>query len=207
MFFLRTFTLILKAGKTMSTVTNTSLYIIGSDSLVQQILMIYLYVISRERKSTDLYVRKIPGLWKKRKKEAQQCPLIVMGYMNWLPRWSEAIEVRNAISQVKKCISEPSSCLTYKLAESLVQVCNLVYDRLTPSLITQVLRDIWRGIGQRTHCFASFHLMPIVHQYNGLQPMLLHLSPANKKTLIDISEPAMWHEYWSEGFLVQQLSL
>ena len=37
--------------------------------------------------------------------------------------------------------------------------------------------------------------------------MLLDLSPSNKKTLNDISEPAMWHEYWSEGFLVQQLSL
>ena len=30
--------------------------------------------------------------------------------------------------------------------------------------------------------------------------MLLDLILANKKTLIDISEPAMWHEYWSEGF-------
>ena len=54
--------------------------------------------------------------------------------------------------------------------------------------------DIWRGIGQRTHCFASCHLLPIVRQYNGLQPMLLYLSVTNKKTLIDISEPAMWHE-------------
>ena len=70
LFFLRTFTLILKAGKTMSTVTNTSLYIIGSDSLVQLILMINLYAISRKRKSTDLYVRKIPGLGEKMKKES-----------------------------------------------------------------------------------------------------------------------------------------
>ena len=57
------------------------------------------------------------------------------------------------------------------------------------------------------HCFASFHLMPIVHQYNGLQLMFLFLSMANEKKLIDISEPAMWHEYWSEEFPVQQLSL
>ena len=40
-------------------------------------------------------------------------------------------------------------------------------------------------------CFASCHLMAIVHQHNGLQPMLFDLSVANKKTLIDISEPAM----------------
>ena len=37
----------------------------------------------------------------------------------------------------KKCISEPANCPTYKLADSIVQVCNLVYDLLTPSLITQ----------------------------------------------------------------------
>ena len=30
---------------------------------------------------------------------------------------------------------------------------------------------------------------------------------ANKKTLIDISEPVMWHVYRSTHFLVQQLSL
>ena len=33
--------------------------------------------------------------------------------------------------------------------------------------------------------------MPIVHQYNGLQPVLVDLSPENEKTLIDISEPAI----------------
>ena len=33
--------------------------------------------------------------------------------------------------------------------------------------------------------------MAIVHQHNGLQPMLFDFSVANKKTLIDISEPAM----------------
>ena len=49
--------------------------------------------------------------------------------------------------------------------------------------------------------------MLIVYQYNGLQPMLLDLSLANKKTLINTNEPAIWHEYWSEDFLVQQLSL
>ena len=37
--------------------------------------------------------------------------------------------------------------------------------------------------------------------------MLLDLSLANKKMLIDISEPAMWHEYWSEDCLMQQLPL
>ena len=37
----------------------------------------------------------------------------------------------------KKCISEPANCPTYKSADSLVQVCNLVYDLLTPTLITQ----------------------------------------------------------------------
>ena len=52
-------------------------------------------------------------------------------------------------------------------------------------------RDIWKGIGQRTHCFASCHLMRIFHQHNGLPPMLFDLSVANKKKLIDISEPAM----------------
>ena len=41
----------------------------------------------------------------------------------------------------------------------------------------------------------------------GLQPMLFDLSLTNKNTLIDISEPAMWHEYWSEDVFVQQLSL
>ena len=34
-------------------------------------------------------------------------------------------------------------------------------------------------------------LMAIVHQHNGLQPMLFDLRVANKKALIDISEPAM----------------
>ena len=42
--------------------------------------------------------------------------------------------------RLKKCISELANCLTYESAESLVQVCNLVYDLLTPSLITLVLR-------------------------------------------------------------------
>ena len=37
--------------------------------------------------------------------------------------------------------------------------------------------------------------------------MLLFLSMVDEKKLIDISEPAMWHEYWSEEFPVQQLSL
>ena len=50
---------------------------------------------------------------------------------------------------------------------------------------TQVwANDIWRGIGQRTHCFASCQLMPVVHWHDGLQPMLLNLNLANKKTLI-----------------------
>ena len=49
--------------------------------------------------------------------------------------------------------------------------------------------------------------MLIVYQYNGLQPMFLDLSLANKKTLININEPAMLHEHWLEDFLVQQLSL
>ena len=40
----------------------------------------------------------------------------------------------------KKCISEPANCPTYKSADSLVQVCNLVYDMLTRSLITQEQR-------------------------------------------------------------------
>ena len=37
--------------------------------------------------------------------------------------------------------------------------------------------------------------------------MLLDLSLAHKKTLIDIREPAILHDYWSEDSLVQQLSL
>ena len=37
--------------------------------------------------------------------------------------------------------------------------------------------------------------------------MLLDLCLANKKTLIDISEPVTWHVYWSGFFSVQQLSL
>ena len=67
--------------------------------------------------------------------------------------------------------------------------------------------DIWRGIGQCTHCFTSCYLMPIDHQNNGLQPVLLDSSLANKKTLIDITEPAILHEYGSGNFFVQQLSL
>ena len=57
--------------KTMRTLTNTSLFIIGSDSQVQQILTIYLCdqcwsqhflnQITRKWKSIDLYVRQIPG--------------------------------------------------------------------------------------------------------------------------------------------------
>ena len=42
--------------------------------------------------------------------------------------------------------------------------------------------------------------MPIVHQNNGLQPVLLDSSLANKKTLIDITEPAILHEYGSGDF-------
>ena len=38
-------------------------------------------------------------------------------------------------------------------------------------------------------CRPSFDA--IVHQYYGLQPMLLDVSLANKNMLIDISEPAM----------------
>ena len=60
--------------------------------------------------------------------------------------------------------------------------------------------DIWRGIGQCTHCLTSCYLMPIVHQNNGLQPVLLDSSLANKKTLIDITEPAILHEYGSGDF-------
>ena len=60
--------------------------------------------------------------------------------------------------------------------------------------------DIWRGIGQCTHCFTSCYLMPIVHQNNSLQPVLLYSSLANKKTLIDITEPAILHEYGSGDF-------
>ena len=37
----------------------------------------------------------------------------------------------------KKCISEPANCPTYKSADSLAQVCNLVYDLLTPSQSTK----------------------------------------------------------------------
>ena len=37
----------------------------------------------------------------------------------------------------KKFIPEPANYPTYKSADSLVQVCNLVYNLLTPSLITQ----------------------------------------------------------------------
>ena len=39
-------------------------------------------------------------------------------------------------SEDKKCISEPANFPTNKSADSLVQVCNLVYDLLTPSLIS-----------------------------------------------------------------------
>ena len=46
------------------------------------------------------------------------------------------IQVRKDI----KCISEPTTCPTLKSANSLVRVCNFVYDLLTPSLITKVLR-------------------------------------------------------------------
>ena len=37
--------------------------------------------------------------------------------------------------------------------------------------------------------------------------MLLDLNLGHKKTLIDICEPAILHDYWSEDFLLQQLSL
>ena len=40
----------------------------------------------------------------------------------------------------KKFVAQPANCPTYKSADSLVQVCNLVYDLLGPSLITQVYR-------------------------------------------------------------------
>ena len=38
----------------------------------------------------------------------------------------------------KKFVSEPANCPAYKSADSFVQVCNLVYDLLGASLITQV---------------------------------------------------------------------
>ena len=37
-----------------------------------------------------------------------------------------------------KFVSEPANCPVYKSADSLIQVCNLVHDLLSPSLITQV---------------------------------------------------------------------
>ena len=46
----------------------------------------------------------------------------------------------------------------------------------------------------------------IFHQHNGLRAMLLDLCLANKKTLIDISEPVMTCILVS-GILVQQLTL
>ena len=55
----------------------------------------------------------------------------------------------------KKCISEPANCPTYKSADSLVQVCNLVYDLLTPTLITQE---------QHSQFFPKFIVLKILSQ-------------------------------------------
>ena len=121
--------------------------------------------------------------------------------MNWLSRWSEAIKE----SQVQKMYIRACK-LSYKSEDSLIQVCTLVDDLLTRSLITQVLRihifsksivpkslSQWYLERYRSvySLLASCHLMLIVYQYNGLQPMLLDLSLANKKTLIHTNEPAI----------------
>ena len=121
--------------------------------------------------------------------------------MNWLSRWSEAIKE----SQVQKMYIRACK-LFYKSEDSLIQVCTLVDDLLTRSLITQVLRihifsksivpkslSQWYLERYRSvySLLASCHLMLIVYQYNGLQPMLLDLSLANKKTLIITNEPAI----------------
>ena len=37
-----------------------------------------------------------------------------------------------------KLVSESANCPAFKSADSFVQVCNLVHDFLSPSLITQV---------------------------------------------------------------------
>ena len=55
----------------------------------------------------------------------------------------------------KKCIPEPANYPTYKSADSLVQVCNLVYNLLTPSLITQE---------QRYHFFPKFIVLKSLSQ-------------------------------------------
>ena len=121
--------------------------------------------------------------------------------MNWLSRWNEAIKE----SQVQKMYIWACK-LSYKSEDSLIQVCTLVDDLLTRSLITQVLRihifsksivpkslSQWYLERYRSaySLLASCHLMLIVYQYNGLQPMLLDLSLANKKTLINTNEPAI----------------
>ena len=121
--------------------------------------------------------------------------------MNSLSRRSEAIKE----SQVQKMYIRACK-LSYKSEDSLIQVCTLVDDLLTRSLITQVLRihifsksivpkslSQWYLERYRSaySLLASCHLMLIVYQYNGLQPMLLDLSLANKKTLINTNEPAI----------------
>ena len=69
------------------------------------------------------------------KKKAHQFALIVIWHMNWLSRWSEAIKE----SQVQKMYIRACK-LSYKSEDSLIQVCTLLDDLLTRSLITQVLR-------------------------------------------------------------------
>ena len=130
-------------------------------------LISFFVFFSSSRREGRKWIDKQKNKWKKK---ARQFALIVTWHMTRLPRWSEAIKG----SQVRKMYIRACK-LSYKSVDSLVQVCNLVCDLLTRSLITQVSRypiflkaivpeslSQWyleRDIGQRTYCFASCYLM------------------------------------------------
>ena len=114
--------------------------------------------------------------------------------------------------------SEPGICLTYSSVDFLFLVIWLI--RCSSALMTQVNRqnllhkrvwanDIKRGIGQRSHCFdvCRFDAKSTSIYIRFVTNACRSTSLANKKTLNNISEPAICHEYWSEDSLMQQPSL
>ena len=92
----------------------------------------------------------------------------------------------------------------------------MVHKVITSALTTQVYRqnllhrrvranDIKRGIGQRSHCFdvCQFDAKSTSVYIRFVANACRFSSLANKKTLNNISEPAIYHEFWSGDSLMQ----
>ena len=98
----------------------------------------------------------------------------------------------------------------------LPSACKLVHEVLTSALITSIssksfaLKSLSQWYKER-YWSAFSHVCQFDAKSTSVQVFVDNASRptslANKKTLINISEPAICHEYWSEDSLVQHLSL